>query len=85
MHPGALLKTCESTTVVHDKGVWGIALVVACQRTKYSNIPWIDERSGERSNLWPCARSWRTLVLCNDKVEEWILDDDDQDKSWMII
>ena len=63
--------------------VWRVALVVACQRSHYSNTSWVSEKTGERSYVWPMPVAWRVTVVVDERVSEWILDDDDKGKSWM--
>ncbi len=86
MYPGALLKTVEHTlSNPLEPTLWATGLVLACERSTYSNTPWIDERSGERNHVWPQPVAWRCLVLLDDRLFEWILDDDDRGKSWMLV
>jgi hypothetical protein len=89
VHPGALLKSYEPTCYTggarpQQRVPIQLVLVIACQRTKYSNTPWIDEKTGSLNHLWPKTVSWRVLVVCNDRLQEWILDDDDKNKTWSL-
>lgn len=86
MYPGALLQTIEpSWSNPLKQTSWTMALVVACKRSKIATTPWVDEKTGERSNEWPMPVAWHVLIVVDNRIRELILDDDDRNKSWMTI
>lgn len=86
VYPGALLKTIEHTIGNPlTATIWSTALVIACERSHYSTRQWVDEKTGDRSHVWPMPVAWRALILLEDQLFDWILDDDDKGRSWMIL
>ncbi len=89
MHPGSIVRAIAdnrmfSTSILRETS-WELALVVACSRSRYSCTPWVSEKTGERSNVWPTEVSWRCTVLFDNRVLEWILDDADFGMSWSVV
>jgi hypothetical protein len=68
--------------LIPSRPIWELVTIIACSKSRYSCTPWVDEKTGARSNVWPKDVSWKCTVLYDCCLFEWILDFADDGKSW---